>query len=265
MKKEKIHKIVREGYAKIAKTEQCGCGCGSGKSQQIGYNCQELSTVPEGADLGLGCGNPLAVALLREGEIVIDLGSGAGLDCFIAAKKVGETGKVIGVDMTLEMLEKARANLKKGGYRNVEFRLGEIENLPVADNTADVVISNCVINLSPDKQRVFNEAFRVLKPGGRIMISDIVLLNEIPEELKASVPAYIACVAGAELKTEYLRLIESAGFKDIKVVKETPFYTEQSFDFNRFFYEEMALDKKSVEALRRSIVSISIIAFKPRQ
>ena len=169
MKKEKVHQKVRERYGKIAKTktEPCSCGCAS-TSQQIGYSKTDLSSVPAGADLNLGCGNPTALASLKAGETVVDLGSGGGLDCFLAAKKVGAKGKVIGIDMTAEMLERARANAKKGGYENVEFRLGEIENMPVADNTADVIISNCVINLSPDKQRVFNEAFRVLKPEGRL-------------------------------------------------------------------------------------------------
>src|SRR4030043_2485129 len=213
--------MVREGYGKIAKTEQCGCGCGSGISQQIGYSSSELESVPEGADLGLGCGNPVALASLREGETVIDLGSGAGLDCFLAAKKVGASGKVIGVDMTSEMLDKARANCRKSNYKNVEFRLGEIENLPVADGTADVIISNCVINLSPNKQRVFNEAFRVLKPGGRLMISDMVLLNELPEAVKDSVQAYVGCISGAEMKSAYTGMIENAGFKQVKIVEET--------------------------------------------
>src|SRR4030066_1951341 len=209
-----VRKMVREGYGKIAKQENssCGCGCGSvtNVSEQVGYTKEELNAVPEGADLNLGCGNPVALASLKEGEIVIDLGSGGGLDCFLASKKVGAKGKVIGLDMTAEMLERARANCKKGGYKNVEFRLGEIENMPIADNTADIIISNCVINLSPDKQRVFKEAFRVLKPKGRLMISDMVLLKDLPDKVKKSVLAYVGCIAGADKKDEYLDKIKQS-------------------------------------------------------
>jgi ubiquinone/menaquinone biosynthesis C-methylase UbiE len=231
MKDEEIRKAVREGYSKIALQENsccgpantCGCGCGSPPetvSKAIGYSDEELNAVPEGANLGLGCGNPTALASLKEGEEVLDLGSGAGFDCFLAADKVGESGRVIGVDMTAEMIEKARENARKGDYRNVEFRLGEIENLPVADNSVDVVISNCVINLSPDKSRVFKEAFRALKPGGRVMVSDIALLKELPDAIKGSVEAYIGCVAGATTKQEYLSTVAAAGFGEVEVVSE---------------------------------------------
>jgi len=233
MKEKEIKKAVREGYAKIASQGNSCCGqssscCGSAAvaqdiSKKIGYAEEEMKAVPEGANLGLGCGNPVALASLKKGETVLDLGSGAGFDCFLAAQKVGAKGKVIGVDMTPEMLDKARENARKGKYKNVEFRLGEIENLPVADSSVDVIISNCVINLSPDKARVFAEAFRVLKPGGKLMVSDIVLLQELPDAIKNSVQAYIGCLSGAVMKAEYLRLIKKAGFKDVSILDESCF------------------------------------------
>jgi ubiquinone/menaquinone biosynthesis C-methylase UbiE len=264
MKEEKIKKAVRKRYGTIAKTKQenCGCGCTS-TSEQVGYSKNELGSVPEGADLSLGCGNPVALASLKEGEVVLDLGSGGGLDCFLAAKKVGSKGKVIGVDMTAEMLERARANCKKGGYKNVEFRLGEIENLPVADNSVDVIISNCVINLSTEKQRVFNEAYRVLKPKGRLMVSDMVLLSNIPEKVKESVLAYVGCVAGAELKDEYLAKMKQAGFKQIKVVKENhmPEMMVNEPDVKAYI-EEQKLTKKEVADISNAIVSIKVSAAK---
>jgi len=235
MKEKEIKKIVREGYAEIAKKNRSSCSpidscCGGTQveeiSKNIGYTEQEINAVPDGANLRLGCGNPTALASLKKGEVVLDLGSGAGFDCFLAAKKVGKTGRVIGVDMTPEMLDKARENAEKGGYSNVEFRLGEIEYLPVADNTVDIVISNCVINLSPDKKRVFTEAFRVLKPGGRLMVSDIVLLQELPQFIKNSVAGYIGCISGAILKEKYLKTIKQAGFHEVIVVDETSFPVE---------------------------------------
>ena len=263
-----VRKMVREGYGKIAKQKNSGCGCGCGSvtnvSEQIGYTKEELNAVPEGADLNLGCGNPVALASLKEGETVIDLGSGGGLDCFLAAKKVGPTGKVIGVDMTTEMLDRARANCKKGKYANVEFRLGEIENIPVADNTADVIISNCVINLSPNKQRVFEEAYRVLKPNGRLMISDMVLLKDIPEAIVNNVEAYIGCIAGAEKKQDYLEQIKKAGFNKVEIVKETtlPFEVLVSDATAQQVMKQLKITKKKAEEIFGSVVSIKVSATK---
>lgn len=187
-------------------------------SENLGYSKEELMHVPKGADLGLGCGNPVALATLKEGEVVLDLGSGAGLDVFIAAKTVGERGKVIGVDMTPAMINKAKEIAKRAEINNVKFRLGEIENLPVEDNAVDVVISNCVINLSPDKARVFEEAYRVLRPGGRLMVSDIVLTKPLPESVQQSIAAWTGCIAGASLKKEYLEAIRNAGFRNVEIL-----------------------------------------------
>ncbi|MFZ5517461.1 MAG: arsenite methyltransferase [Candidatus Zhuqueibacterota bacterium] len=233
MKPEEIRRSVREKYGEIVthKGTSCqptgSCCCGSDVADEIsksfGYSEDDLAAVPTGSNLGLGCGNPIALASLRPGEIVLDLGSGAGLDSFLAAEKVGATGKVIGVDMTPEMLENARRNAETGNYTNVEFRLGEIEHLPVADNSVDVIISNCVINLSPDKDSVFNEAFRVLKQGGRLLISDIVLLGELPEFIKNSIEAYVGCLSGALLKETYLKKIETAGFGEVTVLEDASF------------------------------------------
>jgi len=188
----------------------------------IGYSEAELAAIPDEANLGLSCGNPTALASLREGEIVLDLGSGAGFDCFLAASKAGSSGRVIGVDMTPAMLEKARENAKKSGMSNVEFRLGEIENLPVADSSVDVVISNCVINLSADKRRVFQEIYRVLKPGGRVAISDMTLLKDLPPKVRESLDAYVGCIAGAVTVGEYQKLAEASGLGSIKVTTTLP-------------------------------------------
>ena len=190
-------------------------------SQAVGYSTEELGSIPEGANMGLGCGNPTAHASLKEGEVVVDLGAGGGIDCFLAANAVGNKGRVIGVDMTPAMVSSARANALRGGYDNVDFRLGEIEHLPVADSSVDAIISNCVINLSPDKAQVFREAYRVLKPGGGVMVSDIVINRELPESIKNSMEAYAACIAGASHKNDYLETITSAGFGDIEIVSES--------------------------------------------
>jgi SAM-dependent methyltransferase len=283
-----IKRVVRERYAGAAGATKGCCGnsepkvakscCGSGAglnfatkeqanefSKIVGYSDAEIASAPEGANLGLGCGNPVALASLKEGETVLDLGSGPGFDCFLAANKVGKTGKVIGVDMTPEMLERARITAQKGNYSNVEFRLGEIENLPVADSSIDAIISNCVINLSPEKERVFHEAFRVLKPGGRLMVSDMVLLEELPETMKESVEAYSHCIAGAALKSDYLGMIEKAGFKDVKVVGQITI-PDDNFGVDDPIIQAVISDpafKDEWENLRRIILSIKVHAVKP--
>jgi len=275
MRKEEIKKVVREGYAKIAKQDSSCCApvnscCGStdlaqdiGKS--IGYTGEELKAVPEGANLGLGCGNPVAFASLRKGETVLDLGSGAGVDCFLAADKVGENGRVIGVDMTPEMIERARENARKGNYGNVEFRLGEIGNLPVADNSVDIVISNCVINLTPDKRRVFTEAFRVLKPGGRLMISDIVLLRELPDFIKNSIEAYIGCLSGAIMRNEYIEAIKAAGFQEVRIIDETSFPIEciANEPTAKALMEVLRIPLEKVKEVANSVTSIKVHGVKP--
>lgn len=214
--------IVRKAYGKIAKEKgESGCGsCGSESkafAKTIGYSDEELKIIPSEANLGLSCGNPTALAALKEGETMLDLGSGAGFDCFLAAKRVGAGGRTIGVDMTPEMIEKARENARKNNVKNAEFRLGEIENLPVADNSVDAVISNCVINLSADKPKVFGEIFRVLKPGGRVAISDIALKKELPQKIKQSIEAYVGCVAGAMVIDEYEKIVGISGLKSVKI------------------------------------------------
>ncbi len=274
MKKERIRKNVRERYAGIARKGGSCCGpenscCSSATpetlGESIGYSQDDMKAAPDGANLGLGCGNPVALASLREGETVLDLGSGAGFDCFLAAGAVGPSGRVIGVDMTPEMLEKARDNARKGNYGNVEFRLGEIENLPAPDNSVDAVISNCVINLSTAKNRVFAEAYRVLKPGGRVMISDLVLSRDLPEALAASMAAYAGCVAGAIRKEEYLRLMENAGFREVRVVVENRF--QFSLDEADTYLRAMAGNfNVPVETLREAagaVLSVSVFAVKP--
>jgi arsenite methyltransferase len=219
-----IRTVVREKYGEIAQGKRSGCGCASGGCGDVlltlGYTAEQKAAVPEGADLGLGCGNPLGHAALQPGETVLDLGSGAGVDCFLAAREIGPAGRVIGVDMTPSMIEKARANAARAGAVNVEFRLGEIEHLPVADATADCIISNCVVNLSPDKPQVFREAHRALKPGGRMLLSDLVLTRPLSSELQQNVALYVGCVAGAAMKDDYLDMIRQAGFAEVTVVEE---------------------------------------------
>ena len=275
MENKHIKKKVREGYAKIAKQETSCCGsievcCGKATSPEaisktIGYTDEQLRSVPEGANLGLGCGNPTALASLKPGETVLDLGSGAGFDCFLAANKVGPTGRVIGVDMTPEMLRKARQNAKKTGYTNVEFRHGEIEKLPVDDASIDVVISNCVINLSPDKKKVFEETFRVLKSKGRIAVSDIVLLKDLPEKIQNSVEAYVGCISGAIHKDRYLQMLKDAGFIDITVTDESSYQIDVAINKPRTqaLMDEASVTEDEIRNLGGYFVSIKVMAKKP--
>lgn len=256
---EKIRDFVRERYGAIAEQsdESCGCtatGCCGGATEnygeKLGYSAADLAAAPAGADLGLGCGNPLAIASLKPGEIVLDLGSGAGFDCFLAARQLAGTGQVIGVDMTAAMISKARANARKGNYTNVEFRLGEIEALPVADASVDLIMSNCVINLSPEKGRVFREAFRVLKPGGRLAIADVIATRPLPSELKQKLSAIGACIGGATLLGEMRALLASAGFGRIDIEPK---------ESSRAYISQWTDDATAGEF----VVSALITAYKP--
>jgi len=278
MEGKDVKTSVREHYASIArdggnccdaKAARLGSCCGDpspvGISKAIGYSDAEIRAVPDGANLGLGCGNPLAHAALRSGDVVVDLGSGAGFDCFLAARRVGPGGHVIGVDMTHEMLAKARENAARDGIDNVEFRLGEIENLPVADGTADMVISNCVINLSTDKPRVFREALRVLKPGGRLMVSDLVLARPLPASVARSVSAYAGCIAGAMLKDDYLGAIRGAGFADVEVLAETtyPIGSSNPDASELAVLGDTSISKEDALAAAESVVSAKVTARRP--
>jgi SAM-dependent methyltransferase len=282
MKDEEVKKVVRKNYADIAKQNSSCCGpqtvnptkadscCGApptagDMSKKMGYSEEELANLPEGANLGLGCGNPVALASLKEGDTYLDLGSGAGIDCFLAADKVGKTGKVIGVDMTSEMIDRARENVKKTELENVEFRLGEIEHLPVADNSVDVITSNCVINLSPDKKAVFADAFRVLKPGGKIMISDIVLKKELPDAVLQSVEAYVGCVSGAMLKDEYLDIVKEVGFENIEILGESSAGDVWVSDpLAASIIEQFGITMEEAKEMGKSIVSLKFSAVKPK-
>lgn len=257
-----IRKAVREQYGKVAESGQSGCGCSTTSccsnsvtdskelSMELGYSNANVNNVPEGANMGLGCGNPQVIASLKQGETVLDLGSGGGFDCFLAASEVSKSGQVIGVDMTPEMVSKARENADKTSFSNVDFRLGEIESLPVSDSTVDVIISNCVINLSPEKEKVFNESFRVLKPGGRLAISDVVTTAELPVEIKEDITAITVCVSGASGISDIENMLINAGFEDIEI---------KSKDESREFIRNWEPDSK----IEDFIVSATIEAVKP--
>jgi arsenite methyltransferase len=272
-----MKEVVQKKYGDIAKGTTSGCGCGSSTccdsaptdavtkaSKAIGYSDAELTAVPEGANLGLGCGNPLALASLKKRETVLDLGSGGGFDSFLAADKVGKEGKVIGVDITPEMITRARKNARKGHYDNVEFVQGDIEDLPLPDASVDVAISNCVINLVPDKRKVFDELHRVLRPGGRFYISDIILLRELPPAIRSSVEAYVGCVAGAILKNEYLAIIVAAGFQDVHVAAES--VVDVALDdpvLHALAMEYAGGDPVKLQELASSVASIKVEGRRP--
>jgi arsenite methyltransferase len=266
---ETIREQVKEGYARTAVSAGSCCGGASNAAahaRAIGYTDADLARAPADANLGVGCGNPLSYAGARPGETILDLGSGAGFDAFIAADVVGESGHVIGVDMTPEMIAKATANAEKVGRSNVEFRQGLIEDLPVDSASVDVVISNCVINLSPEKARVMREAFRVLKPGGRLAISDIVLTGELPESVRGSIDAYVACIAGASHRDDYLAAIGDAGFADVEVKSETPVlevFMQSACADPVLAAAARQLSADEIQRIDDSIRSMKILATKP--
>lgn len=261
-KHDEIRTAVRENYSKVANTKSNCCSgsancCGGDTpadyktiSKALGYSADDVANVPDGANMGLGCGNPQAIASLKKGEVVLDLGSGGGFDCFLAVKAVGKTGQVIGVDMTPDMVSKARKNAEKAGFDNIDFRLGEIEHLPVADNSIDVIISNCVINLSPEKEKVFKDAFRVLKSGGRLAISDVVATAELPEKIKKDMALYSGCMAGASTIDELDSILKKTGFKNIQIKPK---------DESKKFIKTWAPGKN----IEDYVVSATIEAIKP--
>ncbi len=267
MKPGNVKKQLRKAYKKIVEEGSSCCPslCAtdiSAFSQQLGYTAEELESVPEGANLALGCGNPTALASLQKGETVLDLGSGAGIDCFIASEKVGASGWVIGVDMTPEMVQRARENARKAGITNVEFRLGDIENLPVADNSVDVVISNCVINLVTNKSRVFSEVYRVLKPGGRIAFSDLGLNKALPQALRESIEAYIGCISGALMVDKYQRTIEAHGFTNVSVM-EKPYVDFEAPDTCDPLSNAILESLQPGKSVSDYVVNVEVSACKP--
>ncbi len=268
--KKSIQQEVKKKYGSIATGSGSCCGsvnsvcCGAAPSAEelsasVGYSAAELALIPEGANLGLGCGNPVALASLRPGETVLDLGSGGGIDCFLAARRVGPEGRVIGVDMTEEMIRLARENAEKSGLKNVEFRLGEIEKLPLEDDLVNVAISNCVINLSTDKEQVFREIFRVLKPGGRMMVSDIVLDGELPKNVKTSIAAYTGCIGGALQRDDYLAAIARAGFTQVEILGEDCVPVDLWADLPD---EEKTLTREEIKTALAAITSVKVSARK---
>ena len=262
---EQVRKMVREGYTRVVKELDAGDAArAEDVGRRIGYSEEQLGAVPGGANLGVGCGNPTAIDALRPGETVVDLGSGAGMDSFLAARQVGPTGRVIGVDMTEAMVSKARENARATGVTNVEFRIGNIEALPIEDESVDVILSNCVINLSPEKDRVYREAFRVLRPGGRVMVSDIVLERPLPPAVIESIDAYLGCVGGASLRAEYLETIAKAGFREVRVESEAHFADALSLDDPRVRELMERLDISPEEATRyaEAVTSLHIFARK---
>jgi SAM-dependent methyltransferase len=268
-----IRRVVRNGYAQIARNDSSSSGCCGGTpccegerdvdalAQSFGYTTEDLASLPEGANLGLSCGNPTAFASLASGDLVLDLGSGAGFDALIAARRVGTEGRVIGVDMTPEMVNKARANARKVGAENVEFRLGEIENLPVEDNSVDVVVSNCVINLSPDKTRVFREIHRVLKPGGRVAISDMALLQPLPRAIREDIEAYVGCISGAVPIDEYHSQMQEAGLEAITIEPEGSI--DPLLDVQDPLYKRIAEKLPADATPSEYVASVQVRAFKP--
>ena len=261
--------FIKKIYGSIAKKKKtcCAPACCSSKngsvSEKIGYTKKELDSIPGDADMGLGCGNPVALASLEESETVVDLGAGGGIDAFLAAKRVGENGKVIGIDMTEEMLKKARENAEKGGFKNVEFKLGDIEEIPLESNIADCIISNCVINLAQDKQKVFNEAFRVLRSGGRLMVSDMVLVGELPGHIVKSAEMYAGCIAGALKKEDYLNKMKRAGFKNIDIIKEDPVRLSDYIGGDKVISDiARSMSDKEIENIDKAVISIKISAKK---
>jgi len=261
---DQVRASVREGYTRVAEEARRVPDAAQAQSRAIGYDEDQLASVPAEANLGVGCGNPTAIDELRPGETVVDLGAGAGLDALLAARAVGPAGRVIGVDMTDAMLERARTNARKLGLANVEFRKGLIEALPLEDESVDVVLSNCVINLSPEKERVWAEAFRVLRPGGRALVSDVVLERPLPPAVLASVEAWVGCIGGAALRPRYLALVEAAGFREVKVVREACFGDLLSLDDPRIAgaMARLGISREEADAYRKAVTSLSIRAIK---